>query len=410
MASINLYLRPEMTDSEGKTPIYLVFQERGKKFKHYTGRKIKSAEWNSRKQRAIEECSEVKGVNQEIGFQEKFLKELYYDFSSNHDEIDFSELKAQFKSSLCKAREENEFYQGFQEFINEARKDKKTSTVIIYEALLRDVKSFSKFSNKQITFSEINGELLGDFVGFLATEISNTNNTINKKVKTLKVYLKWASEKGFIKEAKFKKFNVKGTPATKVFLSEPELSLFFNLNIARFPQLTLSRDLFLFSCFTGLKFSDIIGLKPEQINNGRMSIFHPNLNETVSIPLNNYGLMILKKYEEVSINSCFPKISNVQINKDVKEIGKMAGLVNPLVVKIAKGEEVLTKEIPKYSLLSTNSARLTYAMQSIKDGMPPQLLGKILGQKNIDNLLKIALQTTRPGDVEIVNSWNKKVF
>jgi site-specific recombinase XerD len=410
MASINLYLRPEMTDSEGKTPIYLVFQERGKKFKHYTGRKIKSGNWNSRKQRAIDDSPGVDEVNREIGFQEKFLKELYYDFSSNHDEIDFSDLKAQFKSSLFKAREENEFFCGFQEFITESRKEKKASTVLIYEALLRDVKSFSKFFKQQIAFSKINGGLLREFSVYLATENSNTNNTINKKVKTLKVYLKWASEKGFIKEGNYRNFNVKSTAAVKVFLSEAELSLFFNLNIARYPDLTISRDLFLFSCFTGLKFSDIIGLKPQQIVNGKMIIFHANLNETVSIPLNNYGLMILKKYEELNLSTCFPTISNVQINRDVKELGKMACLLDPVEVKIAKGDALEIKTVPKYNLLSTNSARLTYAIQSIKDGMPPQLIGKILGQKNIDNLLKIALQTTRPADVEIVNSWNIKVF
>ena len=410
MASINLYLRPEMKDSSGNTPIYLVFQECGKKFKHYTGIKVDPEFWDAKNQliKADEETTQT--INKKIAFQRDFLRRLYFDHSSRRETIDLNLLKTEFKTQLDEALEEDIFYTNFQEFIGESRKEKKPGTVAIYESLLKDLKGFSKVSDEIISFDKLNGELLNGFVAYLAAELRNTNSTINKKIKTLKVFLKWASERGMVKETEFKGFKVQAKSGPKVFLSEDELSKFFNLNIARFPELSLARDLFLFGCFTGLRFSEIVNLHPEQIDNGKLKIFHANLNKEVQIPLNNYALMILKKYEDLRVNACFPHITNVRMNKEVKHLGKLAQIDSPLTWTVNRAHENEEKTLPKYALLSTNSARLTYAMMSIKDGMPPQLLVQILGQKNIDNLLQIALEKSRPRDVEIVNSWNKKVF
>ncbi len=409
MATVNLYIRPEMKDQQGATPIYLVFQDKGKKFKHYTGYKILPEHWDGSYQKATEIAPDGLVINQNIFEQKEKLIELAKAAAANRNGIDIAAIKKSFTGSAQREKK-NDFYTHFEQFIVAAKTEKKTTTITIYQALLRDLRQFDHLKQYKLDFKKINDVFYTEFTLFLEQHLNNTNNTISKKIKTLKAFLHYAAERKLIESQSFTKFSTKTTSALKVSLTEEELTRIFNLNLSLNPELAKARDLFLFGCFTGMKYSEICKLKHSDVIDYRIKLINQYSNKDMTIPMNNYAKMILRRYETNDKILCFPAIANVYANKFVKELGKLALITKDIEIPIYKGKTVIIKKRQKYELITTDTARFTYAALSLQGGMRPELLIQILGQKNINSLLQYTFENNPMKDIEMIDCWNKKVF
>lgn len=408
MATVNLYIRPEMKDQNGLTPIYLVFQDKGKKFKHYTGFKILPDYWDAIYQKVTESAPDGMVINENILEQKEKLIALAKGVGK-HGGTDIGTIKKLFTKD-GRSEKKNEFYTHFEQFILSSKEKKKTSTITIYQSLLRDLRLFDKYADFKLNFKKINGAFYEEFTQFLETQLNNTNNTISKKIKTLKAFLNYAAERKLIDTDLFTHFSTKTTSAVKISLSEQELSKIFNLNLSLAPELAQARDLFLFGCFTGMKYSEIMKLKHQDISDYRIRIVNQYNNKEITVPMNNYAKMIARRYENFDKVKCFPSIPNVYANKFVKELGKQANIDKIIEVPIYKGKTVKVNTRKKFELITTDTARFTYAALSLQGGMRPELLIQILGQKNINSLLQYTFENNPMKDIEMVDCWNKRVF
>lgn len=408
MATVNLYIRPEMNDQQGFSPIYLVFQDKGKKFKHYTGYKILPDFWDSLYQRANSQAPDSLVINENILGQKEKLIEMAKAAGKNGG-IDVSQIKKAFTNG-SRPEKKNEFYTHFEQFILSSKENKKGSTIAIYQALLRDLRLFDNREGFKLDFKKINASFYQDFTSFLEKHLDNTNNTISKKIKTLKAFLHYAAEKKLIEAELFSNFSTKTTAAVKVSLTEQEVSKIFNLNLSLTPELAQARDLFLFGCFTGMKYSEISKLKHSDVEDYRIKILNQYNNKEITVPMNNYAKMILRRYEYHDKVRCFPHIPNVYANKYVKELGRQAGISKAIDISIHKGKNTTVHTRQKYELITTDTARFTYAALSLQGGMRPELLIQILGQKNINSLLQYTFENNPMKDIEMIDCWNKKVF
>ncbi|MNY37845.1 hypothetical protein D3C86_1724330 [compost metagenome] len=100
-------------------------------------------------------------------------------------------------------------------------------------------------------------------------------------------------------------------------------------------------------------------------------------------------------------------VQNVYANKHLKTLGKMAGINTPINVSIHKGNQIIEKSKPKYELITTDTARYTYAALSLRAGMRPELLIQVLGQKTVNALLEYNYFSNPMNDFEMLNCWNK---
>jgi integrase len=406
MASINLYLRPEMKDSKGKTPIYLVFQEKGKKFKHFTGVKVEEGNWDS----DIQEIEkDPNNTNKRLKLQKRHLQDVYLRYSRNGD-YKLAQIKSDFKDSIEKKGLEDDFFIAYDNFLAIISEGKKASSIAVYEVVKKDLYEFQRLTGSPISLQRLNKTFGSSFSHFLIKTPGNSNSTVNKKLKALNVFCQHVRiNEGVKVSAVIDKTNrLKTDTPNKTFLTEQELSKVFNLNLIRYPNLILARDLFLFGCFTGLKYTDIQKLKNLDIVNGKIKIIGA-FGAEVRIPLNNYANMILNKYNTQEEN-CFPLLKNIYLTKRIKQVGKIAGLETICSFDSFIGDEKNTVEKPMYELLSSNVARITYAVLSLRAGMRPQFLMHIMGQKNMNDLMRHAFDDSPLLEIEIVNCWNKKVF
>lgn len=157
----------------------------------------------------------------------------------------------------------------------------------------------------------------------------------------------------------------------KTFLSEHELSIVAGLKLTN-SSLEHVRDLFLFSCYTGLAYCDVIRLTPKNVVVGVdgdkwISINRAKTNTPSKIPLLPGAVAILNKYVNnpvVEISGILlPVMSNQWINVYLKELAKLC-------------------DIPKG--LTFHCARHTFATTvTLTNGVPIETVSKMLGHKSI---------------------------
>ena len=145
------------------------------------------------------------------------------------------------------------------------------------------------------------------------------------------------------------------------------------------------RDLFIIGCYTGLRFSDFIQLtKGNIIDDNKVKIRTQKTKDTVIIPLHPYVREILERYKW---NIPDP-ITNQKMNKYLKEIGEDAKIKGKIQVRITKGGELKKSTPDKFSLISTHTARRSFASNCYLAGIPAITIMKVTGHKSEGSFLR----------------------
>ena len=197
------------------------------------------------------------------------------------------------------------------------------------------------------------------------------NNTIMKhiqrvrKVVTLAVKLEWLDKDPFAK------YKCSFTPSTRKYLSDKELASFEALSNLG-DRLQYIKDLFVFSCYSGLVYIDTMELTPDHIVIGIDSskwIYTERQKNTnsVRIPLLPKAEAMILKYKNdprsLYAGTLFPTISNQRLNSYLKELASLARIKSKLTFHVA---------------------RHTFATTvALMNGLPIETLSKILGHSKI---------------------------
>ncbi len=151
-----------------------------------------------------------------------------------------------------------------------------------------------------------------------------------------------------------------------------------SLDLSQNLTLDKVRDAFLVGCYTGLRYSDYSDLKMDNIRNGYIERVQIKTGQKVVIPVHSVVKTILNKYH----GSPPPMISNQRSNKYIKELCKMIPELNQEIsIKQQINGIAKTIAVPKYSLISTHTARRSFATNQYKAGVPSITIMAITGHK-----------------------------
>lgn len=424
MATINFYL--DKPDSKGNSPILLVCQHAGRKFKSYTREKVNPKYWDSKKQRA-KNISGAAEINDFLDEQKEKLKSLERELRRVDPDYTFEDLKSAFKD---KRKKKLSILNFIDNFIIETKGSLQKKSLKEYRTIYNDLKEFEKFYNTTLTYDKINQSFFNKYLAYLTKERENGQNTIAKKISTLKTLLNYAAKSGHHKNYSFKDFSVKKIKIDKVFLTKKELNQIYNLDLEGNTRLEKVRDIFCFGCFTGLRYSDIKTLKFAEIifkndSDGKpfkaLQFHVQKTKQLLIVPLNKYALEIIKKYEDIKDAALsvidggmklkpkelvLPVISNQKMNEYIKEIAKLAGIDTEVVVTKFIG--ALRKDIVmrKYELLSTHAARRSFGIISLEQGMRLEVLQKVLGHQSIKTTMQYIFILESIKNQEMKNAWD----
>ena len=293
-------------------------------------------------------------------------------------------------------------------YIKQVETTKKESTLKGYRNTLTHLKEFK--GKKHIEFEDINLDFYNDFNEFLIKKKEFATNTIGKQIKNVKVFLNEATERGINKKLDFKskRFKVVSEEADTIYLPESEIQDLFDLDLSENPRLERVRDLFIVGCWTGLRFSDFSQIAPENIKNGKFHIRTQKTDESVIIPIHWMVSDIMKRYKDDFENSLPPSLSNQKMNEYLKEIGKMAGLLERINISKNKGSQRGTETYYKYELVTTHTARRSFATNLYLQEFPSIGIMKITGHRTERAFMKYIKVTQEQNAEKLEKFWNGK--
>ena len=290
-------------------------------------------------------------------------------------------------------------------YIKSVKALRTASTIQVYNNTLNHLKAFKDFSRKNIDFETINLDFYNDFTDYLIKEKDFSSNTVGKVVKTLKTFLNEATERGINTKLDFKskRFKVMNQDSETIYLSETEIETIYKLDLSLDEKLDRVRDLFIVGCQTGLRFSDLSQLKTENINEGFIKVRTQKTNEIVVVPLSNQVKSILNKY-----NGNLPNgISNQKTNEYLKELGNKAKFNQTIEITLNKGDVKIKSFKEKKDLITTHTARRSFATNLYLKGFPTISIMKITGHKTEKAFMKY-LKISQEQNAELLAKFWKE--
>jgi hypothetical protein len=238
----------------------------------------------------------------------------------------------------------------------------------------------------KVDFDTINLEFHHSFYEFLATHKGYRLNYVGKIIKTLKTFLNEAVERQLTTNIahKGKRFVAPKEKVSNISLNTQELKSLFNLDLSKEPRLEKVRDMFLFGCYNGLRFSDFSKIKPQYINleNGIIHIPTQKTGEDVSLPILPIAKSIINKYKDKTSNNLPPSIANQTFNRYIKEVAmRIPELNEEISVDYHMMGNKVSRTFKKWEKVSSHTARRSFATNLILMGFSAQLIMKITGHR-----------------------------
>jgi len=406
MAKVKFILKEPTSKNE--TLIYLIYNYQYKRFKYSTREKINPKFWNGRNQRAKEskKFSEYPEFNTrldklEIGLKNSFRRMLNDRIQPNNELLK-KELEFELDDSVLKHRKKS-LFEFINNFIEESKNIKQNSTVCVYKTTFKHLKNYSEKRNKSINFDAINFQFYSEFTKYLSQDLEMSTNTIGKYIKTLKTFLNEATERGFNENLEFRKskFKTISEETDTVYLTTTELKIIEEKDLSNSSGLEKVKDLFLLGCYTGLRFSDFTQIKQENIIKSKsiIQIRTQKTKEKVSIPIHPIVRKILAKYD----NSIPKPFTNQIMNKYLKDIMELCEIDTSTELTTTKSGKTQKTTVPKYKLITTHTARRSFATNCYLADIPSISIMKITGHKTEKSFLKYIKVTQEQNADKLLN-------
>ena len=378
-------------------PIRMRVNFASKRIEFTTGYRIDAAKWDSDKQRVRNGCTnKLKQSASEINasllgyyteVQEIFKKFEVEEIMPTPEQIKeaFNALHKPIEEVKQRKSTPNAFYKAFDEFVRDCgrQNDWTDSTYEKFAAVKNHLMNF----RDGLTFDFFDEKGLNDYVTYLRDVKEMRNSTIGKQLSFLKWFLRWAFKKGLHQNNDYDSYKpkLKSTQKKIIFLTWEELNKLREFEIPAAKQaLDRVRDVFLFQCFTGLRYSDVFNLRKSDIKGDHIEVTTVKTSDSLIIELNNHSKAILDKYKDVAFedDKVLPVITNQKMNDYLKELAELAGIDEPVRQTYYRGNERIDEVTPKYALLGTHAGRRTFICNALALGIPPQVVMKWTGHSD----------------------------
>ena len=276
-------------------------------------------------------------------------------------------------------------------------------------ALKNDLTIFKK----NLKFSDLTETTLTKFVVYLRDEkklntprkpkgeerdsgkkelIGIKNSTIEKKLGYLKWFLKWATEKGFNNNTAYRTFRptLKTTQKKVIYLTKEEMKRILNLDLkGEHAYLEIVRDIFIFCCFSSLRYSDASALKWNDVKDDHIEVTTIKTADSIQIEINDMMKKIIEKYRAIPdkrSNLVFPFYTNQAMNRDLKKLCKLAEINEEIRTTTYKGHERIDEIAEKWELIGTHTGRRTFIIHALSRGIPPSIVMKWTGHSDYKSM------------------------
>ena len=385
--------------------ILLCISYDGKRLQTSIKEKIEPNKWSKLKQRVKSSYSEAFNINSYLDKIEATAKKIYYECKMEGYSPTTDGLKEMIFSKLNGGNKKLSFYEFVEEFTELSKNSKKKETIDDYNYTIKSLKEFEKYKRRRIDWDTLDMKFYDTYMEFQYNVKGNSKNLFGKRIKNIKTFLNAAYERGDNKHLMYKGFKRLQEDTDTIYLDEKEIDKMYKLNLTKNKRLERIRDLFIVECLTGVRYGDLMKITKENVLKDSIRIKVSKTGQTLHTLLLPTTEKILKKYKYN-----LPKISNSNYNKYIKEVGEQSS-INQIVTHESnrRGKAVSFKR-KKYQLITTHTARRSFATNMYKRGYSPIVIMSITGHKKESTFLKY-IRITNEESVRMISlDYKKKVI
>jgi site-specific recombinase XerD len=402
---VHFYLRKNR-EVNGKAPIYARISVDAKRADFSVKQWIEEKNWCTKKGAA-------KGTREEIRSLNLFLEQLRAGFVATYQELLLQRklITAQAIKNAFLGLEEREYtLRKIMEYHDKTMRDSLAwGTMKNYGATQRYLQSFlkSRFRTDDIFLSHITYKFIIDFEHYLRTTTGLdekrplSNNGVMKHMERFKKLVNLAVRMEWMEKDPFNKYQLKFVEVDRESLSEEELETVKEKEFA-LDRLERVRDMFVFSCYTGLAYIDLMRLRTDDINigiDGEHWIFirRKKSHKPVKVPLLPEAMAILKKYQNEertkTFGTVFPLISNQKMNDYLKEMAEKCDITKNLTFHLARHTFATTVTLTNGVPIETVSKMLGHS--SLRT---TQIYAKVIESKISEDMTNLRARLAKKGE------------
>lgn len=395
----------------------------GKRYRKSIGVGLPVRYWNQAKYRAkVTADFDGNPVNEAIDRWTEIGKQAMRHFTSSRYCPTQEEFAAKL-AELSEVREEtpdsNQYMADYLDhvYIPRYRFVRGADTVKIYRVVLNKLREFETFARYRVKFEHINIDFYNRFKRWFFAQ-GFSRNYFGNIMKVLKQVYKEARDVDHLHDGTgtdHRDFTCPNDTADSVYLSPEELDRIRNLKIdastvqdpqhpisgdwleKRITALIRARNLFLIGCYTGLRVSDFSRLRDAHI--GKFITIKTHKTGTpVVIPIHPVVREIIDSGFDLS-----DTVSDQKLNGHIKDLCRMAGIDDEVLVNKNVGGHDTEVVLPKYKLVSSHTARRSFATNAYKAGVPTIAIMKITGHRLESTFLKY-IRVSAEENAELLSS------
>ncbi len=368
------YAKSSKATKNGLIPIYQRITINGIRIELSTSRFVEKAKWNTEAGKMKGSTEEARTINSYLDILKSKIYETEKWMVNNNQDINAQTFKNKLLGIEENQRKLVTIFEDHNKKMKELiGKEFSINTYKKYKTTLSHTKEFliKQYRINDISIKQVDIVFLNDFDYFLRNTKNCNNNSTIKYIRNFGKIVKQCYANGWIERDPFLNYKGKVKEIDRTYLSQEEIENLLNKEF-KIKRLELVRDMFLFSCFTGLAYVDVKNLTTSHISigiDGEKWIFtHRQKTETASkIPILPITQMIIDKYENhpqcLNENRLLPILSNQKMNAYLKELADICGI-----------EKELTFHIARHTFATT---------VTLTNGVPIESVSKMLGHKNL---------------------------
>ncbi|MDI9312700.1 MAG: site-specific integrase [Limnohabitans sp.] len=372
--SILFYAKKAKAAANGLVPIYTRITINGKRIELSTNRFVEISKWSTEAGKMKGSSEEACSINNHLDILKSQIRDAEMELIHKKIAVTTETIKSKLLGVDERARMLVPIFQDHNNKIKElVGKEYAPGTLERYTTSLKHTIEFMqwKYNVSDIDITKIDHAFITDYEFWLRSVRNCANNTAVKYIKNFSKIIKLCLANDWLDKNPFANYKSKVKEVERVYLTESEIQSIIEKDF-KTERLSLVRDIFLFSCFTGLAYIDVKNLTKSHISfgiDGEKWIFtHRQKTESASkIPILPVTQMIIDKYENhpqcINENKLLPILSNQKMNAYLKEIAGVCEI-----------EKELTFHIARHTFATT---------VTLTNGVPIESVSKMLGHKNL---------------------------
>lgn len=390
-------------NSEKETQLFFVIRYNNQRFKIASGKKILPGHWNNANQK-------VNAKNKNAGSINALLKKRRGEIEKELDKLIFANRPINKEAILPfltfgkmqKSSATAGLFKAYEFYIDSIKNHLSKNNIRNQNSAKKNLLNYCTKNKYTLTFESCNSIFYNGFVQYLVHEKNNQNSTIDKTTSLLKTFLNWATEEGYNENNDYKKFRAPSVGVNEIFaLTKDELKQIEDYK----PSVGMQKvkDLFLFECYTGLRYSDIQNLRPENIKDNKIEIITVKTKQKLFIPLHLKAQNILNKYKGNEF--ALPSLSNQKMNDYLKDLAEKAKINEEFLYTEYTGNKRIEKKCKKHEIITTHTGRHTFITISLLLGIDPETVKRITGHTTFKTFQKYIHYNDKTL-IEQIQKWN----